>query len=80
MELDNIDPQDSSLVWATAVGMASIFGIVAPITVGFIVDEFGTFTPGFIVWTVIAFLLLVAGLLLPEAAITGGNKTAKRMN
>ena len=80
LELENIDPRNASVVWATAIGVASVFGIVSPLTVGFIVDEFGTFTPAFIARSVIAFLLLVAGLLLPETAATVRNKTDKRFN
>ena len=40
---------------------------VSPIVVGVIRDHWGTFTPGFLIWGIGAWSLLVVGLVLPES-------------
>ena len=66
MDIEDRSPERVAVVWATAIAMASVFGIISPMAVGFMTDAFGTYTPGFAIWSVVAFCLLLGGILLPE--------------
>lgn len=71
MELPNMPPERVALVWAAVVTPASVLGFLAPLVVGALTDLSGSYVPGFTLFAVLAWSLVVAGFLLPE---TGGKR------
>ena len=73
MELPEMTPQRVAFAWgwvATASGMA---GFTAPFAAGGMRDALDTFVPGFLVFTTLAWFLVVAGFLLPTTGSRGGH-------
>ncbi|MCX6020815.1 MAG: MFS transporter [Chloroflexi bacterium] len=66
MELPGMTPAKVGVVLAAAVGLGNLAGFVAPLTVGFLADQTGSFVPGFVLWSVASVGLLLAGMRLPE--------------
>ena len=66
MELKGSTESNVAVTWAVMFAVSSAFGVVSPITVGFMTDSLDSYVPGFALWTVIALGLVVVGFLLPE--------------
>ena len=66
MELPHMTPQRVAITWGWLMTAPGIAGFVAPLTVGAMSDSFGSFVPGFLLFAVISWFLMVAGFLLPR--------------
>lgn len=66
MELPGMTPQKISLLMGTMFSFAYVVSSLSPMLVGFLRDTTGSFVPGFAVWAVGSWVVLVGGLLLPE--------------
>jgi len=66
MELPGMSQQRVALVWAMILTIGSTASFISPAVVGFTTDILGTYWPGFSLWAVLSWSLLVAGILLPE--------------
>ena len=66
MELKGISEGQVAVAWATMFAVASGIAIVGPMSVGFMTDWLGSFIPGFMLWAVLSWGLLVVGLMVPE--------------
>ena len=67
MQLPWMTPDKVAIVWGASMTVAGIGMFVAPTVVGASRDLFGSFVPGFVVWTVLSWSLLLLGLRLPDA-------------
>ena len=74
MELPGIRPEEVSVIFAVIMAAGGILTFGAPLVVGASADLLGTYVPGFVIFSILAWSLVVAGLLLPE---TGGGHFAK---
>ena len=75
MELPDIRQEEASVIFAVIIAVGGILTFVAPLVVGASADLLGTYVPGFAIFGILAWGLVVAGLLLPE---TGGAKFSER--
>ncbi len=75
MELKGATEMNVAVAWSTVMAIASSLAIISPVTVGFMTDALGVYTPGFALWAVLSFGLLIAGLMLPE---TGPGRRRRR--
>jgi NNP family nitrate/nitrite transporter-like MFS transporter len=66
MELPDAVPEQVSLVLATIGTLGGILSFVAPLLVGAMTDALGSYIPGFAIFAVLSWSLVVAGLMLPE--------------
>ena len=66
MELKGLSEGQVAVAWATMFAVASGIAIVGPMSVGFMTDWLGSFVPGFMLWAVLSWGLLVVGLMVPE--------------
>ena len=67
MDLPGITPEKVAVVWGTFVTVSGFGMFVSPIAVGAIRDASGSFVPGFMIFAVGAWFLLLAGMLLPKS-------------
>lgn len=67
MQLPWMTPDKVAVVWGASMTVAGIGMFVAPIVVGASRDLLGSFVPGFVLWTVLSWSLLLLGLRLPDA-------------
>jgi MFS-type transporter involved in bile tolerance (Atg22 family) len=67
MGLKGMTAEKVAVVWGLFVSVSGLGMFVSPIVVGVIRDYWGTFTPGFLIWGIGAWSLLVVGLVLPES-------------
>ena len=65
MELPGMTPQRVALVWGWIMGVTGLASFVAPLGVGAMRDSMDTFIPGFLIISVLAWFLCVAGFMLP---------------
>ena len=65
MELPGMTPQRIALVWGWFMTAPGIGGFIAPLVVGVMRDSLDSFTPGFLVFALLAWFLVFAGFLLP---------------
>ncbi len=66
MEMKGLSEGQVAVAWATMFAVASGIAIVGPMSVGFMTDWLGSFVPGFMLWAVLSWGLLVVGLMVPE--------------
>ena len=66
MEMKGISEGQVAVAWATMFAVASGIAIIGPMSVGFMTDWLGSFVPGFMLWAVLSWGLLVVGLMVPE--------------
>ena len=66
MELPDAVPEQVSIVLATIGTLGGFLSFVAPLMVGAMTDELGTYIPGFAIFAVLSWSLVVAGVMLPE--------------
>jgi cyanate permease len=68
MELTGRDPERVAVVWGLLITFAGLGMFVAPILVGTLRDLTGGYLPGFLISSVAALGLLIAGLGMPRTA------------
>jgi len=68
MELPGASQQQLPVVWAMLMTSGSAVSFVAPMVVGSTTDILGTYLPGFSLWALLSWSLLIGGILLPEPA------------
>lgn len=68
MQLPWMTPRKITVVWGASLTIAGLGMFLSPIVVGASRDHFGTFVPGFSIWALLAFALVITGLYLPKAA------------
>ena len=66
MELPGMTPEKVAVVWGTFVTVSGFGMFVSPIVVGAMRDASGGFMPGFLIFAVGAWFLVIAGVLMPE--------------
>ena len=66
MDLKGSTEGSVAVTWATMFAIANSLAVAAPISVGYMTDSLGSYIPAFSLWAVLAFGLLVVGLMLPE--------------
>ena len=66
MELPDMTPEKVAVVWGTFVTVSGFGMFVSPIVVGAMRDASGGFMPGFLIFAVGAWFLVIAGVLMPE--------------
>ena len=66
MELTGRDPERVALVWGLLITFAGLGMFVAPIMVGTLRDLTGGYLPGFLISSVAALGLLIAGIGMPR--------------
>ena len=66
MELPDASPEEVSMMFAAIVTMGGILSFISPVTVGVLTDALGSYIPGFSIFGILSWSLVVAGLLLPE--------------
>ena len=71
IELPGMTPQKVALAWGWIMTASGVGTFIAPLVVGIIRDSTGSFTPGFLIFGLLAWFLFVAGFLLPG---TGGRR------
>ncbi len=62
-------PGRVAIVWGSLITFSGMGMFVSPIVVGFLRDTFGSFYPGFILCSLGAWALLLAGILMPQNAV-----------
>ena len=67
MDMYPDDPQRVSLIFAMIISMTGITGAIAPPAVGAIADLTGSLIPGLAICAAMAWVLSIAGVLLPPA-------------
>ena len=72
IELPGMTPQKVALAWGWIMTASGVGTFIAPLVVGIMRDSTGSFTPGFLIFGLLAWFLFVAGFLLPG---TGGRRT-----
>ena len=68
MELPGMTPARMAIVWGWLATAPGIGAFIAPLAVGAMRDSYDSFTPGFLVFAVLAWFLFIAGFLLPKTA------------
>ena len=76
MGLKGMTAEKVAVVWGLFVSVSGLGMFVSPIVVGVIRDHWGTFTPGFLIWGIGAWSLLVVGLVLPSS-VNGYSKQGR---
>ena len=66
MEGSDAVPERVSLVLATIGTLGGFLSFVAPLAVGILTDVLGSYIPGFMIFAVLSWSLVVAGVMLPE--------------
>lgn len=68
MQLPWMTPRKITVVWGASLTIAGLGMFLSPIVVGASRDILGSFIPGFSIWALLAFALVITGLYLPKAA------------
>ena len=76
MELPGVTPRHVSLIMGTMFSFCYVVSAFAPNLVAFLRDKTGSFVPGFVVLTVLSWVIFVAGFLLPETGPMGRKAAA----
>ena len=66
MEIPGATPEKVAVVWGTFVTVSGFGMFASPIVVGAMQDASGSFVPGFMIFAVGAWFLVIAGVLLPK--------------
>lgn len=66
MELPNARPEEVSAIFAVIMSVGGGATFLAPLVVGGLADLLGTYIPGFTIFAVFAWTLVIAGIFLPE--------------
>ncbi len=68
MQLPWMTPRKITVVWGASLSIAGFGMFISPIVVGTSRDLLGSFVPGFTIWALLAWALVLAGILLPRHA------------
>ena len=68
MDIVGRDPGRVAVVWGSLITFSGVGMFLAPIVVGFLRDSFGSFYPGFVLCSLAAWALLLAGTFMPKKA------------
>ena len=71
MEMRGMTPERTALYWGWLATVSGIGMFTAPLVVGAMRDSMGTFVPGFLIFSALAWFLFAAGFLLPKAGFQG---------
>ena len=71
MEAPDATPERVSVVLATIGTLGGFLSFVAPLAVGMLTDVLGSYVPGFMIFAVLSWSLVVAGVMLPETGRAG---------
>lgn len=66
MQLPWMTPRKITVVWGASLTIAGLGMFLSPIVVGASRDLFQTFVPGFSIWALLAWALVITGLYLPK--------------
>ncbi|MYD11628.1 MAG: MFS transporter [Chloroflexi bacterium] len=66
MQLPWMTPRKIAVVWGASLTIAGLGMFLSPIVVGASRDLFQTFVPGFTIWAILAWALVITGLYLPN--------------
>lgn len=66
MELPNVRPEEVAVIFAVMMVISGGVTFLAPFIVGVMTDMLGSYIPGFTVFAISAWSLLLAGIFLPE--------------
>ena len=66
MQLPWMTPRKITVVWGASLTIAGFGMFISPIVVGASRDLFQTFVPGFSIWALLAWALVITGLYLPK--------------
>jgi len=66
MQLPWMTPRKITVVWGASLTIAGLGMFLSPIVVGASRDLFQTFIPGFSIWAILAWALVITGLCLPK--------------
>ena len=69
MELVRRDPERVAIVWGSLLAFSGLAMFVAPIMVGALRDLTGSYLPGFLIGSIAALTLLIAGLGMPRSEV-----------
>ena len=67
MDLPDMTPKRVAIVWGWLMTAPGIGGFVSPLVVGAIKDVYDSFIPGFLLFSILAWFLVVAGFMLPKS-------------
>jgi len=70
MQIVGLAPSRVAIVWGSLITFTGVGMFLSPILVGFLRDALGSFYPGFLLCSVGAWALLLAGILMPQDALT----------
>jgi cyanate permease len=71
MEIPNIPLRSGVIVIAMMLVGGNLGNFISPLIVGYFVDVTGSYLPGFIIFIVLSFILMIAGILLTETGPGG---------
>jgi nitrate/nitrite transporter NarK len=71
MEIPQISLRSGVIVVAMMLVGGNLGNFVSPLMVGYLVDVTGSYLPGFVTFIVLSYILLLAGILLPETGPAG---------
>ena len=74
MELAGMTPHRVALAWGWIATVSGVGGFLSPLVVGALKDTVDSFVPGFIIFSVLAWFLVVAGFLLPRTDPHGAER------
>ena len=66
MELPGMTPQRVAFAWGWFMTTSGVTTFISPLVVGALRDGTGSFVPGFLIFGILAWFLLIAGFLLPK--------------
>ena len=66
-EFPGMTPQRVAIVWGWITTVAGAGTFVSPLAVGVLKDGTGTYLPGFVLFAVIAWFLVLAGFMMPDS-------------
>lgn len=73
MQLPWMTPRKITVVWGASLTIAGLGMFLSPIVVGASRDLFQTFVPGFSIWAILAWALVITGLYLPGKSRAAAN-------
>jgi nitrate/nitrite transporter NarK len=71
MEIPQISLRSGVIVIAMMLVGGNLGNFISPLMVGHLVDVTGSYLPVFIIFIVLSYILLLAGILLPETGPAG---------
>jgi cyanate permease len=80
MEIHGIPLSSGVIVMAMMLVGGNLGNFISPVIVGYLVDVTGSYLPGFIIFIVLSFVLMIAGILLPETGPKGQTSTEQGIN